>query len=193
MESVRHWAHPVAQEEQMVPLRYMPYEQLVQTAASVLMHLAQLLEAVQLVQTWLIWIRSLLALRMKPAGQVRQEPSIEQELSAWQAPLVMVYPWTQLRQAKGLLFWQVAQGVMHLYWHWKFWLRMRPSTQEKQAKAVQASQPQGQVVPVTVEHTLLASSMKPGAQTRQVVRESGEQNWHPSGQGAHPPEVKVYP
>ena len=65
--------------------------------------------------------------------------------------------------------------------------------QEKQASPVQASQPQGQVVPDTAEQTLLASIMKPGAHTRQVVRTSGSQNWQPSAQGAHPSAVRVNP
>ena len=80
-------AHPEAQEEQIVPLRYMPKAQLVQTAGWELMHLAQLDEAVQLVQTWLILRTSLLALKENPEGQVMHVPLREQLLSTWQAPL----------------------------------------------------------------------------------------------------------
>ena len=65
--------------------------------------------------------------------------------------------------------------------------------QLKQANSVQELQPQGQVVPETEAHTLLESSMKPGAHVRQVITEEGSQNWHPSGHGAHPPAVRVYP
>ena len=60
-----------------------------QTAVFELIHLAQLDEDVQLVQTWLIWNSVLVGLIIVVKGHIRQSSSPEQLVSGWQPLLVI--------------------------------------------------------------------------------------------------------